>query len=125
MSHKNMKQIKEEMKSVNFDFKNDIKEINEKSKKQRENTQIKLAQKKQKYQDDWDKMDKKQVKRYNLFMRTVGILCLVVGLMCVFVDPLAIGLIIAGIFFVRFDANKRKSNYKELKKQEKEEKNKK
>ena len=53
-------------------------------------------------------------------MRVVGILCLVVGLLCIFVDPLAIPIVIAGIYFVRFDANKRKSAYKEKRRQEKE-----
>lgn len=125
MKHKSMEQIKEELREVNSDFKNDIREINAKAKADREKTKIDLSRQKQKYQDDWDKMNEKQVKMYNTFMRSVGALCLIVGLLCVFVDPLAIVLLVAGAFFVRFDANKKKSTYKEKIRQEKEDKKKK
>lgn len=122
MKHKSMKQIREEVREVNEDFKKEIKEVNARAKEQREKSKVDLSKTKQKYQKQWDDMNEKTVKTYNLFMRSVGVLCLLVGLLCIWVDPLAIILLIGGAFFVRFDANKRKSEYKEIARQEKEDK---
>ncbi len=116
MKHKSIKQIKEEVKEVNSEFKKNIEEINANGKEYRART---YANSMQKSQASWDKLNEKQVKIYNIFIRSVGVASLIVGLMCVLIDPIAIFLVIAGIFFVRFDANKRKSEYKEMKKQEK------
>lgn len=124
MAHKSMEEIKEEVKAVNSDFKNNIAQVNAKAKKDREKIKEENAQRSEKYQGDWDKMGEKQVKIFNGFIRTVGVLCLIVGLICIFIDPLAIVVTIAGIYFVRFDARKRKSEYKEKVRKEKEEKRK-
>lgn len=113
MKHKSMKQIKEELREVNSDFHNGIKEINANAKKDREKIKEDHSKRMQKNQADWDKMSDKKVKNFNIFLRTVGVLSLIVGFICIFVDPLSIVLIIGGVFFVRFDANKRKSEYKE------------
>lgn len=130
--HKNKDEIKKEFNDANIQLKEDIKKINEDYKMKAHERKRKIEEKRNKEREEyaktkkvnywsptcWETMSDKKLKIVNTFSKSLGIFCLVFGLLIFFGagDKASIFIIVLSLYFLYFDprrfANSSKNNKK-------------
>lgn len=121
---KTKEEMKQELNDAKIYLKEGIERINEEQRIKKEerikNAEKNAQTKKVNYfnRSAWDTMSKKTLKRFNIFLRLTGILCLIGGLLAFFVAGDKLGLIsgILGLYFTLLDVRRFTSSYKNEKK---------